>query len=291
MISKQWGSGHSLCLAASCGGFSQAYTEVYQPKLEGASYIEVLSHQSHSTYGSRMSNESGLALELSYYFKTANNMTLQKTLLEPINKPTFVYQVNGEMSPEFLSVIFAGVSSLAAVITAVIAAWSLTASRLDSGDRTRPVVIASLQGGPEHVKGIYLVLHNAGNSVAREVQVAFDPELPSYDRTDDGQKGVVAPVLRQRYASPIGIMAPGQKYKNLYHYPVLGKDGNAESVPDQFTVTVQYGDDRGRVYTDDFPLNVGHVGLETHRTPGKENDPISRQNKALEAIAWANWGR
>lgn len=135
----------------------------------------------------------------------------------------------------------------------------------------------------------YLVIENAGQSVARNVKVSFQPPLPDYETTDDGQPGVVAPFLRRRYGTPIAMIAPGHMLKNVYSYISAGINDNVEPVPDEFTVSVHYDDDRGRVYRDSFPLNRNLLGLETQSNPGSSNDAVKRQNQALEAIAWELW--
>ncbi|MGC0252166.1 hypothetical protein [Pseudactinotalea sp. Z1748] len=181
-------------------------------------------------------------------------------------------------------------SALAAIVTASIAAWSLVGSRRDSRDRSRPLVIASLRKGPTMSHGTtYLVIENVGSSVARDVGVSFDPPLPNYETTDDGQPGIVGPFLRKRYSSTIPMIAPGHRMKNVYSYHAVGVDGNVEPVPDQFTVTVRYSDDRGRPYQDSFPIDRERLGYETQTNPADTNDPVKRQNKALEAIAWELW--
>ena len=135
----------------------------------------------------------------------------------------------------------------------------------------------------------YLVIENAGQSVARDVEVSFNPPLPTYTTTDDGKPGVVAPFLRRRYANPIAMIAPGHRLKNVYYYITAGTNGNVEPVPDQVTVSVRYIDDHGRTYEDAFPLDCELVALETQSSPGANNDAVKRQNKALEAIAWELW--
>lgn len=194
------------------------------------------------------------------------------------------------MNAQEWAAIFAGLSTLAAIITAIIAAWSLAGSRRDSEDRTRPLVIATLKPGPTMSHGVnYLTIENAGQSVARGVAVAFDPPLPDYEFTEDGQKAVVAPFLRRRYGSKIEMLAPGQSLRNVYSYHSVGTDGNVEPVPDEFIVTVRYTDDHGKPFEDSFLLDVGLLNMETLSSPSDSNDAVKRQNQALEAIVWELW--
>lgn len=185
---------------------------------------------------------------------------------------------------------FAGVSAFAAVLTAAIAAWSLAGSRKDSHDRSRPIVTASLRIGPRYSHGTtYLVVRNGGLSVARHVRVTFKPELPEYETTDDGQPGIVAPVLRKRYSEPIPVLAPGESLNNVYSYIAAGINGNVEPVPDRFTVLVEYRDDRRRAYRDEFQLDRSSLGLQTNTNPGDGKDADKRRNVAIEALAWEAW--
>lgn len=141
------------------------------------------------------------------------------------------------MDPESIAATFAGVSALGAVSTAGVAGWSLLGSRKDSHDRTRPVVVVSLRKGPTMLHGnTYLVIENAGRSVARNIRVTFDPALPDYEHTVDGQPGVVSPILRRRYRNPVSMIAPGHRLSNIYSYLRAGQQGNVEPVPDQLTV-------------------------------------------------------
>lgn len=135
----------------------------------------------------------------------------------------------------------------------------------------------------------YLRIENCGQSVARDVSVTFDPPMPSYEKTSDGQPGVVAPMIRKRYDRPISMIAPRHGMKNIYSYVQVGHDGNVEPVPESFTVAVRYTDDHQRSYSDSFHLDLGNLKFETQSNPGDGNDPEIRQNKALEAIAWELW--
>ena len=196
------------------------------------------------------------------------------------------------MSPQDLSTVFAGISSGGAIVTAAIAAWTLTSSRLDSRERTRPLVTAALVPGPSYSHGTtYLVIKNVGATAARGLKVAFDPPLPGYETTEDGQKAVVGPFLRRRYASPIPVLAPGQELVNIYGYLTASRQRtNAEPVPDRFTVAVRYKSERRRrEYTDSFSLDLTFLYDDTRLSPGDNNKSDVRTNKALEAIAWETW--
>lgn len=119
------------------------------------------------------------------------------------------------MDMQNVSILFAGLSSFAAVVTAIIAAWSLIGSRQDSHDRTRPVIVVRLVRGPSftNLKTVYLTVENRGQSLAKGIELTFNPPLPEYEKTTDGLPGIVAPILRKRYANSILMLTPGEQLK------------------------------------------------------------------------------
>lgn len=134
----------------------------------------------------------------------------------------------------------------------------------------------------------YLVVENLGKTAARDLRVKFNPPLPNYETTPDGQTAVVASFLKKRYENPIVMLAPNQRLKNLYSY--IGSAGvNMEKMPKVVEMTVAYKGERGVIYNDKFPLDVGIYNNETQSNPGRDNDPEKRKNQALEAIAWELW--
>lgn len=196
-----------------------------------------------------------------------------------------------EIDTSTASAAFAGTSAVAAIVTAGIAGWSLIGAYRDSRDRTRPVVTARLRIGPRMAEGyIYLTISNQGASAARDVAISFHPPLPDYQKTDDGQDGVVAPVLRRRYAEPVTIIGIGESLNNLYWYQRGASNEPAEPVPAKFSVGVKYQDDRGRSYEDSFPLDVATIAHETQSFPGgQEWSKITA--RAANAIPWELWNR
>ncbi len=193
-------------------------------------------------------------------------------------------------SPDQYSAFWSGVGALATLAAAIVAAWTLVALRNDSRDRPRPVMAADLQHVVLSDSGLDLIISNTGQSIAKEVEVAFDPPLPLL--VGDEAEGMITPVLQQRYATKIPTVVPGKQLRNVYFVGTKIVDGqkrNSEPVPDQFTVRFAYKDTRGRSYSDSYDLDVSVLGLESAMNPstptpeGKEN----RRLKAIEAIARA----
>jgi hypothetical protein len=179
--------------------------------------------------------------------------------------------------------IWTALGSLATVAAAVVAIWTLVALKQDSADRTRPVVIAELNYAvlSDHAE---LLVRNVGPSVARNVRVDFVPPLPDpEDGGSEAEVGVLTPFLQRRYSRVIPTLAPGMRLSNFYQ----DAEGSEEPVPDDFTVTISYSDDRGRKYVDSFELSMFTLRDQTVSRPSN-SDPAGIQRRwvsALEAIA------
>jgi hypothetical protein len=161
--------------------------------------------------------------------------------------------------------------SIATVAAAVVAIWTLVALRQDSRDRTRPVIIAEICAAVLSNVG-ELIVRNVGPSVAKNVTFKFDPELPT-------SGGIVAPYLQRRYSRTIRIFGPGMMIHDVYQYAREPR----EPVPDEFTLTINYDDMRGRHYTDSYELSV--VTLQDHiRTNPSGDDESTLQRRTTEAV-------
>lgn len=181
---------------------------------------------------------------------------------------------------DVLVAVFAGISTLAAIAAAIIAAYALLGSRADSRARTRPVIVADLRKATLTGGAQMLVLKNYGQSVAREVTVGFDPELPA---TGDDNGEPQLPLIRERYSIPVPVIAPGQALSNVYRAGGAGE----HQVPETLRVTVSYVAEDDQKYSDTFALRTQTLQLETSSTPSDSNDKVLRQIKAVEAIARA----
>lgn len=158
------------------------------------------------------------------------------------------------------SVLFAGVSGVAAIVTASIAGWALVQASHDSKERSRPVVVAELRHAG--VKGSQsLVIRNYGLTVARDVQITFDPQLPK------GDSHPASKIIRERYRRPIPTMPPGMELKNIYLIGTPGPGPNfvpAEPIPEQVTIVICYKSANSKdSYVDSYLLDTDLIGKES----------------------------
>jgi hypothetical protein len=187
------------------------------------------------------------------------------------------------MSSGEVAAVFAGTSALAAIVTTVVAAWALVNQSRDSRDRSRPLVTAAFRPGPSFSHGmLYLVIRNAGASVARDLTVTFNPEIKP--NTPSGQPRRTAEYIPKRYAASVPVLAPGESLSNLYCH--LANDD--EEMPRRLNVEVAYVDDRGRPYSASFDLDADVYGVATSANPG-DKDYDKRTARGIEALGWELW--
>ncbi|XKH54436.1 hypothetical protein LG284_05450 [Citricoccus nitrophenolicus] len=158
---------------------------------------------------------------------------------------------------------------LATVATAIVAMGALLHAKQDSIERSRPVVVASLELAPENDTAIQLVVRNYGQTPARDVRIRFDRNLEAVERPGDGARRIT-----ERYSTPIGTLGPGQVLRNSWWTGVAAPGErqlvNLHGTPDSACVTVQYADlaepsrfwRRSRRYADTFPIDVRDLMLE-----------------------------
>lgn len=158
-----------------------------------------------------------------------------------------------------------GIAAVAALIGIGFAVWGIVNAKRDSRDRTRPVVLAEFRLAPDSDTTFDLIVRNAGQSVARNVRVSFDP--PIGEEPEDGKR-YMSTFLKRRYGGSIPALAPGQELSNIWWsgHAVAGREGlvSEEPTPDEVTVTIAYEDVHGRPYRDQFPLTVDTVLLTTY---------------------------
>jgi len=184
-------------------------------------------------------------------------------------------------SPEQFTAFWSAVTGIAAVVTGLVAIFTLLALRSDSRDRTRPVVSADLLPVTLSHGTSELVIQNVGPSVAKEVQVTFDPNI-----TED--IGQMAAYIARRYSKVIPTMGPGRRLTNVYgHWVGDSSDKLDEPVPKDLTVSISYKDTHGRRYTDSYELSVGTLRNQTTTSPSNTDDAGMKRRwvTALEAIA------
>jgi hypothetical protein len=185
-----------------------------------------------------------------------------------------------------ITAVSAAVTAVMAVVTGVVGIMTLFALRRDSHDRTRPLMSAELRPRILARGTAELVVANVGHSVAKDIQVTFEPPLPELDSQD--REETMASFLRRRYAQRIPTLAPGHELVNIYaQLRGDGSHGLRESVPYDLTVTFEYGDDRGNRYTDGYSLTVETLMNETTSNPSNEDERGMKRRwvSALETIA------
>lgn len=198
------------------------------------------------------------------------------------------------------TVIFAGLSALAVIVTALIAGFTLSATRSDSRERTRPLVVVSVERGPKYIDGTtYVVVGNYGQTAARNVDVSWVQDFRITDDVNDaGSK--TARAFEERFEHPISLLAPGQKLSAIARFKQQTINHYGDSFPDQLDVSVTYDDGRKgrnrspsknpRQYSDNFSLQLDMYDSEMKLDRGCE-DYQRRTAEALESLNWEVWDR
>lgn len=184
-------------------------------------------------------------------------------------------------------------TALATIATALFAVWALVNASRDSRDRSRPMVIAEMQHAEHNDSAVVLAVRNAGASMARRVEVTFDPDLGAAPYADDS----LTQAIVLRYASPLSGMAPGQVFRNVWwsghSVPGMTDLQNAVATPDRVTVALRYEDDRGRVYTETYALDVRDLLRETFSESSSSfkgrlktiDESLKTMSKSVDSVA------
>lgn len=197
----------------------------------------------------------------------------------------------------------ASVSAVATVLTALVAIWSLSESRKDSRERTRPIVTAWLTPGPTFVHGVlYLAIGNYGQTAARNLHVKFSPELPVEGTEADRGGTKAAESISTRYSEPLEVLAPKLQLVNPVRKFVDGKNTYAEAFPEVLKVKLTYTDGGRKlswkmwngfrihkVYEEKIELRLNAHDWETRINPGNSMNWEKRMLAALESIGWELW--
>jgi hypothetical protein len=183
------------------------------------------------------------------------------------------------------------VASGAAVTAATSGVRTFRQNRRDSKARNRPMVAAELREVP-YVKGTQiLVVRNYGPSIARGVRVTFEPEIPDPDDPSTS----VTPFLKRRYANPIPVLTPGMELDNVYFSGQQegGSWVNREPTPEQVTVTIEYENDTGDRFKDEFPLDTNLIRNRTYSessaSPEAQMKVLAKSVKTLADLAARGW--
>jgi hypothetical protein len=187
------------------------------------------------------------------------------------------------VEPAWFAAGAAGGGALAAWFAAINGARTLRRARLDSQAKSRPMLAAELRI-PPYTRGIQsLVIKNFGPTIARNIRVSFDPEIPDPEPSKAATS--VTTFLKRRYANPIPVLTPGMELDNLY-YVGRPSDGvtfeNTEPTPPQVTVTIVYEGPDGVSYEEAFHLDVSLLRQRTYVT--SSTSPESQAKEALKTF-------
>lgn len=135
---------------------------------------------------------------------------------------------------EWLNVNAVSLGAISTVLTALVACLALAATANDSGRRSRPYVVASLERDPQVAGVANLTISNYGATPAMDVHLHYDDGLPNPTTKDDS----LSWYLRDQSKTPLPVLAPGQRVTTLWSTP-----GSAERVgdpPESCVITVAY---------------------------------------------------
>jgi hypothetical protein len=166
--------------------------------------------------------------------------------------------------PAWLAAAAGAAGAGAAWFAAVNGVRTLLQTRRDSLNRSRPMVAAEFRDASPSRGTLYLVIRNYGPSVAKNVQVSFDPAIP--DPPPEMAKESVVPFLKRRYSRVIPTLTPGTELRNVYYIgePQGGFFINSEPTPERVLVTISCESADGKQrYTDTFDLDVDLIQNET----------------------------
>lgn len=141
------------------------------------------------------------------------------------------------------------IAALAALVTALSAAWQVRLLRQQMSDDSRPYVVVDVLPGFHGPGSWDLTLHSTGKSAARRVRItteptAWDPLNPSDD--------ITAPLLK--YLNKERDLPPGARHRVMWRGTTSG-NGHA-GAPPAATVTVTYEDDAKKTYKDAFTFDI-----------------------------------
>ncbi|MBO9555582.1 hypothetical protein [Cellulomonas sp.] len=162
------------------------------------------------------------------------------------------------------------ISTIATVVTALVAIGALLAAARDSRERARPYITVELAPAPLSGFSAVLRVVNSGQTVARDVVLKFEPELTPRE-PKPGSNDAIRSVAR-RYSEPIPNLSPGQALTNTWQ--TWTDHGVLSSAPERCTVAVSYRSGR-RVIRESFILDT--------RTVSSESDPVA-SNSELGSI-------
>ncbi len=190
-----------------------------------------------------------------------------------------------------------------AIVSAIVALRSMKQSRDIEHRANRPMMIAEVVPPTDRREEVGLRIANLGRSVAKDVQVKFDPELPEPDL--DALNRRVRPGTQYSSTNIEEVLAifddrtfktwtPGMEVTAQYW--AVPKDfdrsnvgDSAEGVPPRQGVKIAYKDEIGCRYEEEFVLDVHTVlGLRFAKSEAqKHQEAIVGLSQELKSIAAA----
>lgn len=152
------------------------------------------------------------------------------------------------------SAYIVAVSSLGTVLVALIAAWFAwrqvgEARRLREA-QAQPFVVVDIEPGRVWENLLVLVIENIGNTLARDVKMAFDPPLSTTLKDSDLPGGVLV-------RDGIAVLPPGRRIETLFD---VSHDRLEQKLPMRYGVTVEFSDFR-RKHREQLPyvIDLGYL--------------------------------
>lgn len=191
-------------------------------------------------------------------------------LMQPVPPPNDLWS--------WLNANGGAISTIATVVTALVAIGALLAAARDSRERSRPYLAAEFLPSQKSTTAVVFRVFNFGATVARDVHVTFDPPI---DATADDDP---ARHIRLRYERTIPHLSPGQSLNNTWQS--FAARGKVSSAPDDCTVTITYKGSGRRVHTDVYRLRLDTITNETEATSSdSELGAIRRIAQSLETLS------
>lgn len=173
---------------------------------------------------------------------------------------------------------------LAAIVTGLFAIWGVVQTARDSREKSQPTVLVELRFDENVFRVMNLVVRNLGPTVARDVQLRFDPPLP----TPEDPKSDPSAMIAERYKDPIETLVPGQALSNTW-YLVEGYDDDAHNRwaigEDTYTAHVSFRGRGRRRIEEKFVLNSRVLRLEnTVRSSNSMQGRVDSIDRSLREV-------
>ena len=181
---------------------------------------------------------------------------------------------------------------ITAIITAYLALQSMRQARDIEQRANRPMMVAEVVAPSEEFEEVGLRVTNVGRTVARNVRVSFDPPLPAPDlerlnaRSDSRYYATNMEALRAIFDGRLFLTwTPGMEVNAKYWAAPKGFNpwrplpDSAEGVPPEQKVIIDFEDEAGNAYRDEYVLDIHTVlGLRF------KDSEFKKIRKAIEAV-------